>query len=595
MMPLPASDGGLGRAVSASWVDAVVAAAMLAVDQKGLGGAVVKAHAGPVRDRWMDLLRTGFPSDTKISKLPIHADADGMLGGLDLVATLASGKPVVSRGLLANCDNGILVAPGAERLSSMQASLIASVIDTGYVNVERDGIANQHPGSFLFVALDEGIGRDEYVPVALTDRVGLHIDLTSVGWRDVNEITIDSNQVNEARALLSRVVITDQQRAGLCAASAMLGISSIRPVMFAILAARISASFRGNDAVSDVDLENAIRLVLAPRAVQVPDLSDDQQEAPAPEESTDTNDNQSKDNPDSALEDRIVDAAQAVLPPDLLNQLLSQAGMLRKGGAVGHAGRMQRNVRRGRPVGVQSRPPYPGARLKIIDTLRAAAPWQQVRNQSLSGTEDKRFIVQKSDFRYSRLKNRRETVTIFLVDGSGSAAMQRLSEAKGAVELLLAECYIRRDQVSVIAFRHKAAELLLPPTRSLARAKRSLAGMPGGGGTPLANGLEAAFGLADSEYRRGLTPILVVLTDGRANIAKDGTADRTKAVEDAESMAQAIHRAGFDAIVIDTATRPDRRAAAVAKAMNAAYMPLPHADSTNLSRAVLGFSDACVR
>ena len=116
----------------------------------------------------------------------------------------------------------------------------------------------------------------------------------------------------------------------------------------------------------------------------------------------------------------------------------------------------------------------------------------------------------------------RETTTIFVVDASGSAALHRLAEAKGAVELLLADCYIRRDQVALIAFRGSAAELLLPPTRSLARAKRSLAGLPGGGGTPLAAGLDAAFALSDSIRRKGQTPTVIVLTDGRANIARDG-------------------------------------------------------------------------
>jgi magnesium chelatase subunit D len=92
----------------------------------------------------------------------------------------------------------------------------------------------------------------------------------------------------------------------------------------------------------------------------------------------------------------------------------------------------------------------------------------------------------------SRFKQRRETTTIFVVDASGSAALHRLAEAKGAVELLLADCYVRRDRVAMLAFRGKGAELMLPPTRSLVRAKRSLAGLPGGGGTPLAAGMDAA-------------------------------------------------------------------------------------------------------
>lgn len=581
--------------LSARWVDAVLAAALLAVDPVGLGGVIVKAHAGPVRDRWLELLRQGFPDDAPVRKLPIHADADALLGGLDLATTLSQGKPVIARGLLANCQDGLLVAPGAERLSPMQASLIASAIDNGMVRVERDGAAKQYPAEFVLVALDEGVGPDERVPTSIVDRVAFHIDLTSVSWRGLDEFRLAHSDLISTRNLLEKVEITDQQKTGLCAAATMLGLQSLRPALFAIRAARVSAALNERDTVADEDIECSVRLVLAPRAVQIPQLPEDQQEPPPDHQEPESAENEKSNLPDGALEDRVVEAAKAALPPDLLRQLMSHAALLRNRGTTGHAGQMQRNARRGRPISVQSRPPYPGARLKIIDTLRAAAPWQPFRNRKQVVSAGKRVIVHKSDFRFTRLKNHRESVTIFTIDASGSAAMQRLAEAKGAVELLLAECYIRRDQVAVIAFRHKTAELLLPPTRSLARAKRSLAGLPGGGGTPLACGLEAAFGLADAESRRGLTPVLVILTDGRANISRDGTADRIKADEDAKTMAKLIHHAGFDAIVIDTATRPDRRAAAVAKAMNASYMPLPNADAKNLSNAVLGFNDARAR
>jgi magnesium chelatase subunit D len=114
--------------------------------------------------------------------------------------------------------------------------------------------------------------------------------------------------------------------------------------------------------------------------------------------------------------------------------------------------------------------------------------------------------VRRDDFRVGRFEQRSQSTTIFVVDASGSSAFNRLAEAKGAVELLLADCYVRRDRVALLAFRGRGAELLLPPTRSLVRAKRSLAGLPGGGGTPLAAGIDAAAALADAVRRRGETP-----------------------------------------------------------------------------------------
>jgi magnesium chelatase subunit D len=161
-----------------------------------------------------------------------------------------------------------------------------------------------------------------------------------------------------------------------------------------------------------------------------------------------------------------------------------------------------------------------------------------------------------------------------------------MAEAKGAIELLLADCYVRRDRTALIAFRGKQAELLLPPTRSLQRAKKSLADLPGGGGTPLAAGIEQSMLVADQVRRSGGIPLVVFLTDGKANIARDGTADRAVALRDAESAAKALRLAGFRTLMIDlsdTRTGPARK---LAEAMGADYLPLPHADASRISASV---------
>ena len=183
-------------------------------------------------------------------------------------------------------------------------------------------------------------------------------------------------------------------------------------------------------------------------------------------------------------------------------------------------------------------------------------------------------------------QQRAETTTIFVVDASGSSAMHRLAEAKGAAELLLADCYIRRDRVAVIAFRDRGAQVLLPPTRSLVRAKRSLAALPGGGGTPLASGIDAAVVVAAAIMRRGGTPTVVLLTDGRANIARDGTAGRAAADADATAAARALRVAGIRALLVDTSPRPQQQAAQLAREMGARYIALPNASPDALSGAI---------
>jgi magnesium chelatase subunit D len=229
-------------------------------------------------------------------------------------------------------------------------------------------------------------------------------------------------------------------------------------------------------------------------------------------------------------------------------------------------------------------------RLSLVDTLRAAAPWQRLRKTSEKLQAGQRVIVRPDDFRIVRYRERRETTAIFVVDASGSAAMQRLAEVKGSIELLLADCYIRRDSVAMVVFRGTQAEVVLPPTRSLVRAKRLLAGLPGGGGTPLASGLDTALNLADSIGRKGQSPLLVLMTDGRANINSDGKAGRVAAFEDALRAGERICAAGIPALAIDTSPnlRPlgEPPTSKLGRAMNARYLPLPICDSARISEAV---------
>jgi len=285
---------------------------------------------------------------------------------------------------------------------------------------------------------------------------------------------------------------------------------------------------------------------------------------------------------------------------------------------------------RGRVIGAVRGEPRGGARLALIETLRAAAPWQKVRRAAALASPSlapapvrarphtvrpelvegplpraglrqaqpergapqperiagQRVHVTRDDLRVQRRVQRRATTTIFAIDASGSQALHRLAEAKGAVELLLADCYARRDRVAVIGFRGAGAQVLLAPTRSLVRAKRQLAGLPGGGGTPLAAGIDAATALASAVRRGGATPLVVLLTDGRANIARGGQPGRGEATSDALAAARAFSAAGTAALLIDTSAQPSPAARTLADAMRARCIALPHAAADSLSAAV---------
>ena len=228
--------------------------------------------------------------------------------------------------------------------------------------------------------------------------------------------------------------------------------------------------------------------------------------------------------------------------------------------------------------------PGQGQRLNLVETLRAAAPWQRLRAPNQQGAFP--LHIRREDFRVVRTEQRTRSTTIFVVDASGSAALNRLAEAKGAVELLLAECYRRRDEVALVAFRGRGAQVLLPPTRSLVRAKRGLATLPGGGGTPMAAGLDAGCALALAVRRQGATPTIVLLTDGRANVTRAGAGGRALAAQEALQAARMLRSTGVASILLDTSPRPAPEARALAQAMGAAYVALPYADAAGVSRAI---------
>jgi len=573
------------------WQSALLCAALFAVDPLGLRGIIVSAHAGPVRDRWQAYLDSLWPAGTPRRRAPANIADDRLIGGLDIAATLRAGRPVADRGLLAECDGGVLLLAMAERLPLGTAARIAGAMDRGTVELQRDGLAITMPARFGVVAFDESIAEDEAPPAALADRLAFMVNLSDVAWGEAGQdmSAPEAAQIPAARARLPAVSISDEVIKRLCAVTLGLGIASARAPEFALRAARAAAALDGREEVKEADAILAARLVLSHRARQLPpppEAADAPEEQP-PElpEPNETDESREADAP--LPEDILLAAARAAIPPGLLDQLRTLS--IRGGqGASGHAGALANARQRGRPVGVRAQPPRSGARLNVVETLRAAAPWQALRRNAAGAATDgsRRILIRPEDFRTTRFKQRSETLTIFVVDASGSTALARLAEAKGAVELLLADCYVRRDQVALIGFRGRGAELLLPPTRSLTRAKRSLAGLPGGGGTPLASGLTEGLILAQAARRRGQTPLLVLLTDGRANVGLAGTGGRQRAEEEALSAARMICRDGATSIVIDTSPRAQKPARTLADALAARYLPLPFANSSSLSQAV---------
>ena len=572
-----------------AWRTAGLAAALFAIDPSGLGGVVLRAQVGPVRQRWTALFRTLLPQDIPLRRVPAGVSDDRLIGGLDLTATLRSGRPVAERGLLSEADGGVLVLAMAERLSPSAAARIAVALDTGEVAVERDGLTARMPTRFGVVAEDEGLA-EEAPPTVLTERLGLHLDLEGLSQRDLADWPFDLESVTAARKLLPNVRAGGATLEALCATAVALGIASLRAPLQALRAACAAAALNGRTSVEEADSALAATLILAPRATRLPTPAEPEEpgetdaETPAGEAEPRPEDPAAaKDDGEAELSERVLDATAAAIPKGLLDKLKLAGQAPRGPQTTGAAGAAKLSLDRGRPIGARAGRPRSGVRLNLVETLRAAAPWQPLRRAHTTGGK---VAIRAEDFRVTRFKQKSETATVFAVDASGSTAFHRLAEAKGAVELLLADCYVRRDQVALLAFRGTGAELLLPPTRSLVRAKRALAALPGGGGTPLAAAIESASALGVTLLRRGITPLLVFLTDGQANIARDGRPGRQQAQADAEKAARHLASQRLSVLLVDTSPRPSEKARALAAAMAALYLPLPQADARKLDAAV---------
>jgi magnesium chelatase subunit D len=605
--------------VNLAWDDALWALAALHIDPVGLRGIWLRAPHGPVRDEWLTLLQHLRPG---VRRLPHNIDSERLLGGLDLSATLNTGRPVTQAGLLAQTDQSLLLVPMAERMASETAAILAQVLDSGRVTPHGGG--DTQDARLGLIALDEALEDEPAMAETLQERLGIWLDLRHLGRQEEASdealgligvlCSPDGEAEEERQNVLQRLRtlrLNDQQIQAITQMAQAMGIASLRGPLACVRLACVLAALRESDEVQDQDLGRAARLCLTPRATQMPtppeqetppEQAPEQPPEPQPEppetpqdEPTPPDLEQQPDSPDSPEEDTplqhmgelLLEAALASLPPDVLAQLAQNSTTQIKGGGQSRSGDLRQSRSRGSPLPPRPGLPRQGARLHVLATLGHAAPRQKLRAPlgSSQGAAS-RLAIRAEDFHIHRFAERTQTCLIFAIDASGSAALHRLAEAKGAVELLLAQSYARRDQVCVVGFRGTQAEVLLPPTKSLVRAKRSLAGLPGGGGTPLPHAMKLALEVALQQRRLGVTPSLVMLCDGRANISLQGSGGRAQAFQESLSLANAWRSQGLQSIWIDTSVRPEPQAEQLAQAMGARYVPLPQANSQRMAQVV---------
>lgn len=581
---------------------------LLAIDP-GLKGVLIGAGPGSAKSTLARAFANVSGDSNGMMTIPVNITTDNLIGGLDVERTLAAGERVYSPGLLTRAHGGVLFVEDINSLDAGAASLIASALGAGSVKIERQGFSRSYPAGFLLIGAYDPA--DGLPGSALLNRVGIIVEPSRMNSANERAEIISRSiqfmndpfsfsreyanadrelkaKVEQARISLPRVEMTRDQIRTLARVAVALGIVGNLTDLFAVKAARASAALSGRNKVEEEDLLLAIHLVLVPRAVELPQL-EQPAETITPDQSKENNLDDSAESEEHAegriapIEDLIIKAIDTSAP-ELLFKRMRSLQLVSKPGKRGSS----LPADRGRAVTSDIKPSRQ-SKVALFPTLCAAAPFQATR-QKRRGP----ITIKKSDIRYKRFKSSSGILFIFAVDASGSMAVNRMAQAKGALGRVLQKAYLYRDKVALISFRGEKADILLPPTRSIERAKALIDSLPAGGGTPVATALVRALELAKyARIRRMSQAMVVLITDGRANIPSGlpGHVDRMNQDEINEELRQigrAMRSEAIESVVIDTKSKfvSSGEARNLAEMLGGKYLYLPRAGATGIHEAI---------
>jgi magnesium chelatase subunit D len=547
-----------------------------------IGGVLIRGEKGTAKSTAVRALAallsaTSDPSgtDARLVELPIGATEDRVIGSLDLQRVLRDGEHAFSPGLLARAHGGVLYVDEVNLLHDHLVDLLLDAAAMGRVHIERDGISHSHEARFVLIGTmnpEEGELRPQ-----LLDRFGLTVDVHASRDIDVRAQVIRqrmdyeadpdafaqryaaddaelARRIASARQLVDQVVLPDDELRRIAALCAAFDVDGMRADLVIARTAVAHAAWRGCCTVSEQDIRVAAELALPHRRrrdpFDDPGIDPDQLDAAL----ADADASGSPDDPEPDPEppgggQSMNDAEPQMHSSRPQTSKLSAApsatfrtrALTVPGVGAGAPGRRSRarNVSGSAVAATDS--DTNGHGLHLFGTVLAAAEHAEGAG---------RLRLQPDDVRRAVREGREGNLVIFVVDASGSmAARDRMAAVSGATLSLLRDAYQRRDKVAVITFRAQEARLLLPPTTSAHIAGRRLSRFDTGGQTPLAEGLLAARELVVREKvrDRARRPLVVVLTDGRANVGRDPLGR-------SRSAAALLVAEGAAAVVVDCET-----------------------------------------